>query len=143
MQYVWYTMFKLFWDTRQAELLRVFQSVEMLRLVNSSSIKSAASLWSLGTSVPGLTIVSCASLLLLVMLSWRMDSRAQMVLNRLPDGRCLEGGCESQRMEVLRRCLRHDPEHALVSCIRIRVRSEYGRAGMLDCRPLVTCNFQL
>lgn len=38
----------------------------------------------------------------------------QIILGRLPDGRCLQGGCVSQRMEILRRCLRHDPEHALV-----------------------------
>lgn len=39
---------------------------------------------------------------------------AKIILGRLPEDRCLKGGCSAQMMEVLRRCLKHDPEHVLV-----------------------------
>ncbi|CAM9414871.1 unnamed protein product [Ascophyllum nodosum] len=42
-----------------------------------------------------------------------LNYHVSLVLGKLPDGRCLNGGCSAQKMEVLRRCLRHDPDHVL------------------------------
>eukprot|EP00904_Undaria_pinnatifida_P012549 jgi/Undpi1/8424/HiC_scaffold_25.g10892.m1 len=61
-----------------------------------------------------------------------LNYHTSMVLGRLPDGRCLEGGCEAQRMEILRRCLRHNPEHVLC---KHSLESTLGGSSMTKASP--------
>ncbi|CAN0262707.1 unnamed protein product, partial [Ectocarpus fasciculatus] len=61
-----------------------------------------------------------------------LNYHVSIILGRLPDGRCLQGGCLSQRMEILRRCLRHDPEHALC---KHNLESALGDSSMTKASP--------
>lgn len=61
-----------------------------------------------------------------------LNYHTSLVLGRLPDGRCKNGGCEAQRMEMLRRCLRHDPEHSLC---KHNLESMLGNSSMTKASP--------
>eukprot|EP00752_Nemacystus_decipiens_P009581 g8561.t1 len=61
-----------------------------------------------------------------------LNYHTSIILSRLPDGRCLQGGCTAQRMEVLRRCLRHDPDHTLC---KHNLESALGDSSMTKASP--------